>query len=70
MYICMYVYKKAIWGTFLTRPGQNLLHQNTSAVRSTEHEDLSKSFGQFFYLSKSKSGVEKCYKVKVKSNGL
>jgi len=36
----------------------------TSAVRSTEHEYLSKSksFGQFFYLSKSKSSLEKILK--------
>jgi len=40
----------------------------TSAVRSTEHEYLSKSesFGQFFYLSKSKSSVEKFYLSKSK----
>jgi len=39
-----------------------------SAVRSTEHEYLSKSksLGQFFYLSKSKSSVEKNYLSKSK----
>ena len=39
----------------------------SSAARSTEHEYLVKvSFGQFFYLSKSKSSLEKLYLSKSK----